>query len=352
MPNYFNPASMLVHGGIDPKSPFAGALAGIQGAYSMRAGDDAQTMNSLSIMEQLEKLNQEIAKREMYDTERTKKITTNKYDTEDITSGRRLDRDIVKADTEKENLKGKKQDNEIKQREEQEKFIVQLAEEIKTNDFSPYDDRWNERRDEGGKLGLKLPPFLQDKDKMFIINKAKGIVNNAGQQRRMAEITHTGEENLRTNVLPTIAGNASIQESMAAIQHNYRMKEKAADNESKEKIAASRSSIYRTFESLAADAIAKNDVSKLEVILTQWLQEEIKNQPLLAVNPKAQEEWKANKRKELLMNMTGKGETTQAPPAQAAPSSNKMPEVSSKEAYDKLPSGTRYMSNGKEYIKK
>lgn len=309
MPNYFNPASMLIQGGIDPKSPFAGALAGIQGAYAMRAGDDAQTMNQLSIMENLEKLNQEIADREMYDTERTKKITTNKYDTEDITSGRRLDRDIVKVDTEKENLKGKKQDNEIKQRQEQENFMVQLAEEIKTNDFNPYDGRWNERRDEGKKLGLNLPPFLENKDKMFIINKAKSIVNNAGQQRRMAEITHTGEENLRTNVLPTIAGRASTEESMAGINHGYRMKEIQEQNKGKSEVAEIRTQVPKNLEALAVEALRKGDMKYVDLIVQQLINLETKSDPLLVVDA----ERRKQRENEIRANIISQAGTTQPP---------------------------------------
>lgn len=267
MPNYFNPASMLIQGGIDPKSPFAGALAGIQGAYAMKAGDQAQRDSEMEFMANLEKYQQALLDRDALASNREASIAKNKYEAEDYSSGRKLEREAANTDFIRSQTRSQKTSADSKEMENQGNFLVELAQEIQTNDFQPMKDeaRWNDYRERGKKLGLTLPAWLEDRDKMFIISKAQSFVKNAAQQRSMLELEGRGKI------------ESQVKKDQFLFEQPYKEKEKQLDRENAERIAGMRTDA--TTEAAKIRAGAGNQ--RMENLVTEVVSnpEKYANQP-------------------------------------------------------------------------
>jgi hypothetical protein len=325
MPNYFNPASMLTQGGIDPKSPFAGALAGIQGAYAMKAGDQAQRANEMEFMANLEKYQQALLDRDALASNREASIAKNKYEAEDYSSGRKLERESVNTDYIRSQRDLNKTSINSKERENQGNFLVELAQEIQTNDFQPMKDeeRWNQYRERGKKLGLNLPTWLEDRDKMFIVNKANAFVNDAATQRHAITNEGDAQRKLQYDTLPQLAGQFAGREHLLDKEISANKEIAAMKTSSAEDIAKTRAGAgNQRLENLVTEVMNNpqkyvNNPAVIDAVVEYQWQKKLASDDFLPLkvrrDPTIEQTYKEGLKKVIFEAAAGKGTSTSAP---------------------------------------
>ncbi len=243
MPSYINPATML-GGNIDPKSPFAGALAGVQGAYATKMGDQQIRDTDQGFLENLHKYETSLKDDPLNDAKRA-------FELEQLTSGKAQQAIDQKLEGGAVDIAGKRQDQLSKETEEKGKWLVnfsQYADQYLGLDPMKDTDHqlWKEQVDEAARQGIKLPswPNPQSFDKIKMT--AKAFVNNAQQQRKVQDIQVTEQARTEGHADPrlttSVAGQQKLIQDRGEVAAEVARIKAEGDKEKEEIKAAARGS--------------------------------------------------------------------------------------------------------------
>jgi hypothetical protein len=271
MPSYVNPATMM-GGNIDPKSPFAGALAGIQGAYATKMGDQQIRDTDQGFLANLHKYEQDLKDDPLNDAKRA-------FELEQLTSGKAQQAIDQKLENTATDIAGKKQQQLSTETEEKGKWLVnfaQYADQYLGLDPMKGTDHqlWQEQVQEASKQGIKLPswPTPQAMDK--VKSTAAAYVNSAKQQNKIAEIKTTAQatadQHARPDVTTSVAGQQKLIQDRGAIQTEIAEIRATADKEKEEIKAAARGSQKTVIASM---------IDNVKVAINQDLQRDGKLSP-------------------------------------------------------------------------
>lgn len=343
MPSYINPSKML-GGNIDPKSPFAGALAGVEGAYATKMADQGIRDTDQSFLANLHKYEQELKDDPLNDAKRA-------FELEQLTSGKAQQAIDQKLEGGAEDILGKKQKRLSEETEEKGKWLVnftQFADQFLGLDPMKESDHgiWKEQVDEASKYGIKLPswPSAPAFDKMK--STAAAFVNSAKQQNKMQEIKVTQQAQTEGHADPrlttSVAGQQKLIADRGAIQEEIARIRAASDKEKEEIKLAARGSAKTVIASMIENvkvsinqdlqrdgklspATEKAAVSAATIMADDLLKDDNIYQ-LMALQPSKAEETKSYRNRkidEVLSNMPGmvasSGKVVSTPAAPGTP---------------------------------
>lgn len=271
MPSYINPAKML-GGNIDPKSPFAGALAGVEGAYATKMADQQIRDTEQGFLENLHKFEESKKDDPLKDLQR-------QFDMDQILSGKRqLDVD-QKLETQGLGITEKKQgimSEEAKQKGEWLAEFAQYADSYLGLDPMSGKDHeiWQEKVTEAEKRGIKLPSWPDSKSMAKVQQTASAYVNSVKQQQKVQEIQvtakATGDQHARPDVTSSVAGQQKLIQDRGAIQTEIATIRADAEKEKEAIKAAARGS---------AKTVIASMIDNVKVSINQDLQRDGKLSP-------------------------------------------------------------------------
>lgn len=342
---YVNPATMM-GGNIDPKSPFAGALAGVQGGYATHMADQGIRDDDLAFMANLHKYEQDKANDPLAEAKR-------QFELEQYTSGNKateVKQGLDKGSLINEGLRQSNLSEEARQKGEWLAEFAQHADQYLGLDPMKESDHalWQEQVADAGKRGIKLPSWPDASSMDKVKATAAAFVNSAQVQRKAIEADNQGASNLRYNILPTIAGHASMEQS-----RDERAAARARETEaSRLKGVKYRADALnpKTLEAFAVENIQKGNVADVdetvEALYLKWTQAN----PTIKLSPLEAQQWMAEKKLSLIQRAQGAAVAAQPTAAPTpAPAVNKGNITPAEHA--KLKKGDKYMWNGKEYTK-
>jgi hypothetical protein len=271
MPAYINPSKML-GGNIDSKSPLAGYLAGVEGAYATKMGDQQIRDTDQGFLENLHKYEQDLKDDPLKDALRA-------FEMEQLSSGKK--QQGIDQTLEKQGLGIQKDKQEI------------LSEETKQkgewlSNFAQYSDSylgldpmkgtdhelWKEQVADANKVGIKLPSWPTPRAMDKVKSIASAYVNSAKQQNKIAEIKTTaqatGDQHARPDVTTSVAGQQKLIQDRGAIQTEIAEIRAKADKEKEEIKAAARGSQKTVIASM---------IDNVKVAINQDLQRDGKLSP-------------------------------------------------------------------------
>jgi len=211
MPSYINPAKML-GGNIDPKSPFAGALAGVEGAYATKMADQQIRDTDQGFLENLHKYETSLKDDPLKDALRA-------FEMEQLTSGKAQQAIDQKLETAGQTITKNRQDimsEEAKQKGEWLADFAQYADSyLGLDPMSGRDHEiWQEKVTEAEKRGIKLPSWPDSKSMAKVQQTAAAYVNSVKNQNKIQEIKVTaqaqGDQHARPDVASSVAGQEKL----------------------------------------------------------------------------------------------------------------------------------------------
>lgn len=213
---YFNPSTMFGNNAQLPAgNPLNGALAGIQGAYSMAYGNQGLQEGQAGLMARLHELEQAKLDDPLNAAKREAGIADAGVKKSWDESGGALDALQSGLASTKANTANTNAGVDEKTTKARGDFIVQVSEELKhapdpfTNPKAAT-DLWSDIKDRAKKVGMDFPGSVWTPEiKATVEAKAKGWVNNAEEQRKMAAQTAQAEAQHRYQTDPEFAGSTA-----------------------------------------------------------------------------------------------------------------------------------------------
>jgi len=310
MPSYINPSTMM-GAQLNPRSALNGALAGVQGAYATKMGDQQIRDTDLGFMENMHKYEQSLLDDPLNEAKRGAGIAESDYLKDFILSGKKGQNDdaILQGKLLGNESTGLKNENDrTTQRGD---FLVQLAGVV--DNFNPMEKdpatvaMWNQLVQEGAKKGVNLPSWPSEQTKAQIKQRAAVWVNDKAHQNKQSDIKLTSDMALRNQTDPRvmssveghIAGQAPLLKNQKEIAEIGR--DKAVT------VSTNRADTNRSEAEMAQD-MALN--GQLEAAVSMLMATEVKSNPFLKAGGPAREAKEKQFREELKAFVASKKNST------------------------------------------
>jgi len=384
MPTYVNPSTMM-GAQLNPRSALNGALAGVQGAYATKMGDQQIRAEDLSFMENMHKFQQSVLDDPMNEAIRGEKTAAAGYNTDQITSGRALDAFNTEQEGKKLGNEGKSLSNIDAATQLKGEFLNRLAGEL--DNFNQQDPAtvaaWNMKVEEGQKIGVQLPSWPSEQTKSQIKTRAATFVDTIKHQQKQSEIKTTADYELRNRADPRLVSSVEgatavenargrnaldrVQETAAASMENARTKAASTQRFGTLDKVLAPLLIEKIAKEAAAGGLSEATLQQAVGYADSRAEEELAGHPtspllkMAGMNDPAKAAAALEIKKEkisTILDSLGINKAGQAAagkvvnsPANPGAKPGGGP-ISSKAEYDALPPGTAYTWNGKAGVKR